>query len=806
MGRHYRGNGESSPPIPTYSESTAPTPASATAFLGPSETSHDAERQGLLGQQTSAADRRPNGYQPPTVESARSSMDFSISSGHSSARHSEEGLRREIEQMEMEDSDSGTTAWKRISGFTSSMHLPFRQWLPLLNRVRGLLPPLPEGFKFNSILLIRAFALLLVLGLLYLLFFTGLVRWRRRPSVVFMEEDLRQNIQITVNETRIQENLKHLTQWDHVAGTQGNFYLAKWIEAQMMESGIDSVSLEEFEVYLNYPKKEGRRVAIVSPPEKAWQAQLEEDRAYADREQTLVFHGLSKSGNVTGPLIYANYGSKEDFKTLKDAGILINGSIVLVRYGGSQGDRALKVKNAEIAGAVGCIIYSDPKENGLGKKDSGPQRYRTSDSVERGTVALTAFVAGDVLSPGFASLPSEGHRIKKEDSVALNKIPSIPIAWRDAQVLLQALRGHGKHLSEDFWKGGVVEVEWWTGDQGSPLVNLQNDQDEVERQPIFNVLGKIDGSEQTDKSIIIGNHYDSWCFGGADPGSGTAVMLELVQVFGNLMKYGWRPRRTIEFVAWDAEEYNLIGSTEHVEAHIEELKRNAYAYINVDVAATGPNLQVDASPMFTTALTNVLKRTRDPNTGRMMNNLWQEKNQKLGELGAASDYVAFQDFAGVSSIDLTFGGTAYPYHSCYENFDWMAKYGDPGFQYHKLMAQIVGLLALELSDEPLLQFDLLAYARSIDGYTKRLENHVANITKTDPDTKGKKLDFTKVRAATKLLTTNAKKLHTYSDEWSMTFVNTGLHEGMTDTYTRWKYNDKLAAFETNLLDVDGGVS
>ena len=801
MGRHHRGNGESSPPIPTYSESTAPTPTSATAFLGPSEISHDAEREGLLGQ--TSANRRPTGYQPPTVESARSSMDFSVSSGHSSARHSEQGLRQEIEQMEMEDSDSGTTTWKRISGFTSSMHLPFRQWLPFLNRARGLLPPLPEGFKFNSILLIRAFALLLVLGLLYLFFFTGLVRWRRRPSVVFVEEDLRQHLQMIINETRMQENLKHLTQWDHVAGTQGNFYLAKWIEAQMVESGIDSVSLEEFEVYLNYPKKEGRRVALVSPPEKAWQAKLEEDRAYPDREQTLVFHGLSKSGNVTGPLIYANYGSKEDFKTLKDAGILINGSIALVRYGGSQGDRALKVKNAEIAGAVGCIIYSDPKESGLGKEISGPQRYRTSDSVERGSVALTAFVAGDVLSPGFASLPSEGHRIKKEDSAALNKIPSIPIAWGDAQVLLQALKGHGKRLSEDFWKGGVVDVEWWTGDQGSPIINLQNDQDEVERQSIFNVLGKIDGSEQTDKSIIIGNHYDSWCFGGADPGSGTAVMLELIQVFGNLMKYGWRPRRTIEFVAWDAEEYNLIGSTEHVEAHIEELKRNAYAYINVDVATTGPNLQVDASPMFTTALINVLKRTEDPNTGKTMNNLWQEKNQKLGELGASSDYVAFQDFAGVSSIDLTFEGTAYPYHSCYENFDWMAKYGDPGFHYHKLMAEIVGLLALELSDEPLLQFDLLAYAKAIDGYTKRLENHVANITNNDP---GKRLDFTKVRAATKLLATNAKKLLEYSEEWSMAFINSGLHEGMTDTYTRWKYNDKLAAFETNLLDVDGGVS
>lgn len=805
MRRYNRGADEESPPIPTYDQATTPTPTSTTAFLGPSEISHDAERQGLLGQVGSS--RRSNVYQPPTVESARSSMDLSVSSGGSSARHSTDSLREEISQMEIDEPNYNVTTWKRISGLTSNIHLPFRRWFPSLTRARAMLPNMPEGFTFNSILLIRALALLFVLSLAYILFFSGMVRWKHRPAVLFLEEDVRKHVQGAVNETRIQEYLQHLTQWDHVAGTKGNFYLAKFIESHMNGNGLDTVSLEKFEVYLNYPRKNGRRVAIVSPPEKLWQAKLEEEKVYSDREQTLVFHGLSKSGNVTGPLIYANYGAREDFQKLKGAGIKVDGSIALVRYGGSQGDRALKVKNAELAGAVGCIIYSDPKEEGIIKGKSWPEgRYRTPDSVERGTVALTGFVAGDVLSPGFPSLVDDGHRIRKEDSPALNKIPSVPIAWRDAQILLQSLRGHGKKLDEEIWKGGVPDVEWWTGDEKSPIVNLENELDESQRQPIYNIWGKIEGSEQLEKSVIVGNHYDSWCFGGADPSSGTAVMLELIQVFGDLMKYGWKPRRTIEFLVWDAEEYNLIGSTEHVEARIDELRKNGYAYINVDVAATGSRLKVDASPLFSTALTRVLKRTTDPSTGKIMNNLWQEKDSKLGALGAGSDYVAFQDFAGVSSIDLTFKGSPYPYHSCYENFDWMARFGDPGFQYHKLMAQIVGLLLLELADEPVLQFDLLAYAKAIDGYKKRLENHVTNLTRTDPAARDKRLNFTKLHAATRLLTANAKEVQKWLDDWTATHLDTGIREGDVSALDRWNFNDKLAAFETNLLDVDGGVS
>lgn len=555
-------------PIPTYDEATSSRPQSSHSFLGAAEISHDAERQGLLERPLSEA--QPNNYRPPHVESARSSLDFLPSSGETSARSSEAGLRHEMIQMEVLDPDPESSQSqmsmrlsKRITSITnglSSLHLPFRQWLPSSEYIRAHVPGLPrqipEILKPGWIMVVRFMALLFVLFMVYLIFVSDMFSFRGK-KVMYDPESVRMFVQESVNESRIRQNLEHLTMFDHIAGTQGSFVLAKWIEAAFHTANLDQAMLERFDVYLNYPKKDGRRVAIIQPPEISWEAKIEEEMAYRDppREQTMVFHGHSRSGNVTGPIIYANYGSKEDFKRLEDNGISLKGAIALVRYYGSQGDRALKVKAAELAGAVGCIIYSDPNEDGFVRGNPSPDgRYMPADGVQRGAVSLMSWVVGDVLSPGFASLPGESKRTSKENNPGLNNIPSIPLAWRDAQKLLQVMKGHGKAISnvEEWheWTGAVPDVEWWTGDQKSPIVHLKNEQDEVERQPIYNVLGKIVGIEQPEKAIVIGNHRDAWCFGAADPGSGTAVFLEVVRIFGELKKQGWRPLRTIEFASW----------------------------------------------------------------------------------------------------------------------------------------------------------------------------------------------------------------------------------------------------------------
>lgn len=799
---------EESLPIPTYEEAITSRPSSSQAFLGPAEVSHDAERQGLLAARTPFE----NGYERPTVELARFSLDSTPSSDQDSQRSSAESLHREMIQMELIDPrvgdnlerPRGSRLSKHITNLThslSSINLPFRQWLPSSDYLRARMPPFPEQLKPNWILVGRIFALVLVLSLAYLLFMSDILSVGRSRGID--PESVRAYVQGHIDEAYIRQNSERLTMFDHMAGTEGNFVLARWIEGLFNAAKLENVGLERFDVYLNYPTKDGRRVAIIEPPDMAWEAHIEEEAAYTDppREQTLVFHGHSRSGNVTGPLIYANYGSREDFQRLKGQGIDLTGSIAIVRYYGTQGDRALKVKAAELAGAVGCIIYSDPAEDGFRKGRVFPEgRYVPSDGVQRGAVSLTGWVVGDVLSSGFASHPGESRRNSKQSNLGLNNIPSIPLAWRDAQHLLQALKGHG-HKVPDSWKGGSESIEWWSGDENSPIVHLMNHQDEEERQPIYNVIGKITGMEQPKKSVIVGSHRDAWCFGATDSGSGTAILLEVVRIFGELRDLGWRPLRSIEFASWDGEEYNLIGSTEHVEARMDDIRQNAIAYLNVDVAVAGTEFEAAASPLFEKVLLQVLDRTTDPVSNKTLRSIWDEKKTKLEGLGSGSDYVAFQDMAGTSSIDIGFGGPPYPYHSCYDNFEWMRRYGDPDFQYHKTLAQTWALLILEMADTRILPFDFNAYARAVRGYVEVLEKYARS--KGAP---GQTLNLEQLYQAVNEFARHAHDFHEWDRAWAEVVYAQGGLESNVLAIKRVSHNTRMMNFETNLLDINGGVS
>lgn len=802
---------ENSLPIPTYEEAITSRPSLSQTFLGPSKISHHAERQGLL------APRRPfeNGLEAAAENTTRYSLDFLPSSGQNSSRSSTEGLRRELTQMEVlnprVNGDTGRARGSRLSKHItnlthslSSINLPFRRWLPSADYIRARIPRFLARLKSNWILIVRILALLLILSLAYLLFLSDVfnVSRGRGDGETHNPEALRAFVQSHIDETYIRQNSEHLTMFDHMAGTEGSFILAKWVEDLFTAAKLERVGLERFDVYLNYPREGGRRVAIVEPPEMAWEALIEENPAYSDpsREQTFVFHGHSRAGNVTGPLIYANYGSREDFERLKDQGVDLKGSITIVRYYGTQGDRALKVKAAEMAGAVGCIIYSDPADDGFRVGKVYPDgRYMPSDGVQPGAVSLMSWVVGDVLSSGFASLPGERKRNSKDSNPGLTNIPSIPLAWRDAQKLLQAMKGHGQK-APDSWKGGIDDVEWWTGDKNSPIVHLMNQQDEEERQPIYNVVGKITGLEQPEKSVIVGNHRDAWCFGATDPGSGTAVLLEVVRIFGELRRLGWRPLRSIEFASWDGEEYNLIGSTEHVEARINDIRQNGIAYLNVDSAVSGAEFEAAASPLFEKALLQVLDRTTDPVANKTLRSIWNEKKSKLQGLGAGSDYVAFQDMAGTSSIDIAFGGPPYLQHSCYDNFEWMRKYGDTDFQYHKTLAEIWALLILEMADTRILPFDLNAYARALRGYTEDLETYAR--------TKGAmkhKFVLKPLYQSVAELAKNAHDFHEWDPAWAEAFYAQREVESNVMAIKRMSHNTRMANFETNLLDVDGGV-
>ncbi|KAI1923658.1 hypothetical protein LOZ12_000118 [Ophidiomyces ophidiicola] len=812
-------------PIPTYEEATSSRPSSSQSRLGPEEVSDDAERQQLLGHGAdTGSPQYPRGYHPPTVESVRSSIEYLASSVEGSTRDSTESLRRELEQMDVEEPES--TQQSARSAFSkrfthlrrtlSSIQLPLRKYLPNISFNFSFLPPGATEDAQKCILLLRLFAILIVASIIYFLVVSDIFSFGSfNFGRAYEPESVREYVQNQVNETNIAENLKFLTQFPHIAGTEGNYVLAEFMQNKFNAAGLEDVKMERFDVYLNYPRKDGRRIAIVEPAEKRWEAIIDENSAYAapPREQTLVFHGHSKSGNVTGPLIYANYGSREDFETLAKLGVQVKGSVALVKYYGSQGDRALKVKAAELAGAIGCIIYSDPSEDGFRKGPVWPKgRYMPSDGVQRGGVSLMSWVVGDVLSPGFSSRPEEKKRLPVSESPGLTKIPSLPIAWRDAQHLLQAIQSHGKTVPKE-WVGGVPDVkEWWTGDASSPKVNLMNLQDEVERQPIYNVLGRISGVEQPEKKVIIGSHRDAWCFGAADPGSGSAVLLEVVRIFGELKALGWRPLRTIEFASWDGEEYNLIGSTEHVENRLEDLRSDGFAYLNVDVAVSGDKFWASASPLFETALLRVLTRVGDPKTGKSLRSIWEESNSKLRGLGAGSDYVAFQDIAGTSSIDFGFEGDMYPYHSCYDNYEWMATMGDPGFLHHRALGQVWGLLLLELVDRPILPFNLRAYAAAVARYVSELHDYAKRKSvplkpspkRTARDTSDIHVDFQPLYDAAKAFHDNADTFHNWARLWNSTVRANNGFESKVFAIRRMSHNSHMAYFETTLLDLEEG--
>jgi hypothetical protein len=287
--------------------------------------------------------------------------------------------------------------------------------------------------------------------------------------------------------------------------------------------------------------------------------------------------------------------------------------------------------------------------------------------------------------------------------------------------------------------------------------------------------------------------------GSVDPGSGTAVFLEIVRAFGELLTYGWRPLRTIEFVSWDGEEYNLIGSTEHVEKEIDNLRANGYAYLNVDVGVSGSNFRAAGSPVFERSVHQILGRLSDPVANKTLKELWDERGQRLEPLGAGSDYVAFQDIAGTSSIDFGFEGEAYPYHSCYESYDWMEKFGDPGFIYHKLLAQFWALLLLDVSENPMLPFDMQAYGKSVTGWVKDLDEFAK--------TKKAEVDMQLMYNAAAELEANTARFQAWNDVWHDTVWGSGGYESNVMAIQRVNHNVRMAQFDTHLLDLDadGGV-
>ncbi|KAH9871988.1 hypothetical protein J1614_006247 [Plenodomus biglobosus] len=824
--KHGYERAPSPPPIPTYEEATCS--RNAPARLGPNEVSDDAERQGLLGPNshinTTADARRRNGYyQPPSVQS----VDDDDSALDSPMRESrDEDSRHIMEEMEILDPGSaeegrsrrnrvGSRFSKRFYSIThslSSLHLPripWPSWRPNFSFLTDHFPTLSDEYKPGWAIVARLAGLIVIISLVYVLIVSEVVPMGGGFGTPFNPEWVRQFGMESVQASLIEKNLEYITSYDHIGGTEGSYVLGQWIEGKFKDAHMDTYTHDEYYVYMNFPKKGGRRVAIVEPQDRVWEAKLEEPSVFnPPKPQTPAFHALSASGNVTGPLIYVNYCDTQDFKKLGDGGIDVQGAIALCRYYGTQPDLAMKIKAAQDAKVLGVIVYSDPADDGFKKGNPWPDgKWRPGESVQRGSAARTNMVMGDVLTPGNPSIKKQG-RMAPNHSPGLPKIPSVPLSWKDAQKLLQSLKGLGQQLPDE-WKGGVPDVgdKWFSGHPDtSPKVNLRNEQDEVEQQRITNIFGSIKGNEDSLRKIIIGNHRDSWCFGAADPGSGTAVMLEVARVLGQLRAQGWRPLRTIEFASWDAGEYNRIGSTEHVEANADALRANAMAYLNVDVGITGDTLWANGSPMFRHAWSRVLDRLNDPHTNKTLKELWETSESKMGNLNAASDHIAFQSIAGTSSIDFGFTSTTTgePHgapnpmaHSCFETMSWMKRYIDPNFQYHALLAQIWVLLILELSQEPILPLKIDEYAQSLQEEGQHLLDWAESTAKDGYDVE----IFQPLVDSLSMFKKKAEEFHKWETFWYNQVYATGGFETSGVTAQRIAHNGKIARFESDLLDL-----
>ena len=520
------------------------------------------------------------------------------------------------------------------------------------------------------------------------------------------------------------EHLRRLTMEPHIAGTKEDYATAVYVRDQLRTYGLNA-ELKEYQVWLPYVNTPSVVELITNRRQKlsVTEAAVPGDPTSTNPKITPLFNGYSASGDVTGPLVYANYGLPGDYEALKKVGVDVKGKIVIVRYGNSF--RGVKAKVAQDNGALGCIIYSDPADDGYMQGDVYPKGpWRPVASGQRGSVQYLFDYPGDPLTPGTPAIPGTP-RLKPEEATDLTRIPVQPIAYDVAKTLISPLKGPVRPTG---FQGGLP-FAYHVGGTADVKVRLKTDMDYKQRT-IWDVVSRIDGTQEKDRWVVLGNHRDAWVFGAVDPNSGSASMLELARGFGQLLKQGWTPKRTIILCSWDAEEYGLIGSTEWAEENAAELREKAVAYLNVDVAVSGANFGASSVPSLWKIIREVTRDIKEPKTNKSIYQQWQDRARetrpanepatteeaRIGALGSGSDFTPFLQHLGVASTDMGFNGDYGVYHSAYDSFYWMDHFGDPNFVYHVATAQLWGTLAMRLADADALPFDYTDYASQIRNF------------------------------------------------------------------------------------------
>jgi len=536
--------------------------------------------------------------------------------------------------------------------------------------------------------------------------------------------------------------MEHLSAKPHHVGSPYDKENAEWIAAKFKEFGLDT-HIESYDVLFPTPKE--RLVELLecsgasgSDCQTKFTAKLEEPSLPEDptsnqkSEQLPTFNAFSRDGDVTAPLVYVNYGIPEDYEQLEKLGVSVKGAIVISRYGHSW--RGIKPKVAAEHGAIGCLIYSDPHEDGYFRGETFPGgAYRSKDGVQRGSVADDPIYPGDPLTPGVAATKN-AKRLELKDVPVITKIPVLPISYGDAQPLLASLAGP---VPPAGWRGNLP-ITYRVGPSTMKVhlkVNFNWD-----LKPIYDVIGKIPGTSDGDQWVIRGNHHDAWVNGAEDPISGQVAILEEARAFGEMVKQGWKPKRTIIYCAWDAEEPGLIGSTEWVEDHGEELRVHAVAYINSDSNSRG-YFNAEGSHTLEKLVNDVAHDVQDPETKLSVwkrvqlaeiaaSNTAEERQEarsrsdwRIDALGSGSDYGAFLQHAGIASLNIGYGGEdgGGIYHSIYDDFYWYTHFSDVDFVYGRALAQTGSTTVMRLADADILPFEFTDFADTVQTYVKQLK-------------------------------------------------------------------------------------
>ena len=518
----------------------------------------------------------------------------------------------------------------------------------------------------------------------------------------------------------------------HHVGSPYGKKVAEWLLARFKEWGWDA-RIETFQVLFPTPKE--RLVELVEPSlyvARLQELAVPEDPASNQHDEQLpTYNAFSADGDVTAPLVYVNYGVPEDYEQLERLGISVEGAIVIARYGASW--RGIKPKVAAERGAVGCLIYSDPREDGYFQGEVFPLGpYRPPHGVQRGSVLDMPLYPGDPLTPGVGATAG-AKRLPLSEARTIARIPVLPLSYADAQPLLAALKGP---VAPAPWRG-ALPITYRVG-PGPAKVHLRV-KSNWDLKPAHDVVARLTGSTHPNEWIVRGNHHDAWVNGADDPATGLAAMLEEARAFGELLKQGWKPRRTLVYCAWDAEEPALLGSTEWAETHAEELRRHGVAYINTDSTGRG-FLRAEGSHTLEKFLSEVARDIQDPDTrmsaferarlARIASASAQERQEirqrpdlRIGALGSGSDYTVFTHHLGIPSLNLAYGGLdgSGIYHSIHDSFYWYTHFADSDFRYVRATAQTAGTTVMRLAGAEVLPFDFTNLADTVRRYVGELE-------------------------------------------------------------------------------------